>query len=310
MEHDHRALGLRRARVDDAVAAGAQVLVRLGELDQLERDAAALERRAHALAERRREHDRVAGQQRRTGLQHRLRPRRRGAAAHADDADRRRLQHGSPPGPQHGDPAEPLVAQRARAVVGEVVQAADRRQQLGEHALGPRLADDVGERVGQRVELVEDRGRRAPQVASPPRRGDQRPQRLRGPAVHRPERLGHVRGVTLGAAAERLAQQGAEAVRAALVDHERVGLRARREVDRADPDHGLAAVDRRAGADHGAARRVEGEQARDVDLRGLDAAAGQQLRDGARVAAAGEAEPHRRAAGRAWVRANGEGMYA
>ena len=101
--------------------------------------------------------------------------------------DRRGLQQRAPARPQHGDPPEALVAQRARAVVGEVVQAADRRQQLGEHALGPRLADRVGERVGQRVELVEDRGGRAAQVARAPRRGDERPQGLRRTAIHRPE---------------------------------------------------------------------------------------------------------------------------
>ena len=149
VEHEHRALVSRRARVDDVVAAGAQVLVRRGERDQLERHAAALERRAHALAERRREHHRVAASS--------AAPVSSTGSAHGDevpprtptDAARRRQQQRAAPGAQRRDAAEPLVAQRARAVVGEVVQAADRRQQLGEHRLGARLADDVGERVGQ-----------------------------------------------------------------------------------------------------------------------------------------------------------------
>jgi hypothetical protein len=183
-EHEHRALRARRARVDDRRAARREVLLRLRDRDQLGRHAAALERGAHPRRERRGEHHGVAGQQRRAGLQHRLGPRRGAAAADADDAERRGHDHRAAPRAQRGDAPEPPVAQRARSVVGQVVQPADRRQQLGEHRLRARLADAVGQRVGERVELVEDRRRRAPQVASAPRGGDERPQRLGRGALH------------------------------------------------------------------------------------------------------------------------------
>ena len=131
--------------VDDVVGERAQVLVGRHERDQLERHPAALEGPAHAVAHRRREHDGVARQQGGGRLEHRLGPRRRPAAADPDRPPRRRHEQRAAPGAQSRDAPEPAVAQRARAVLGEVVQAADRRQQLGEHRLRARLADRVGQ---------------------------------------------------------------------------------------------------------------------------------------------------------------------
>ena len=169
-------------------ASALEVLVGRDDHDQLGRHAAALERRADPLA---RAASRAPPRCRPAAPRRSRAPARptatRAPPRTADRPDRRGLQQRAPARPQHGDAAEALVAQLARAVVGEVVQAADRRQQLGEHALGPRLADRVGERVGERVELVEDRGGRAAQVAGAPRGGDERPQRLRRTAIHRPE---------------------------------------------------------------------------------------------------------------------------
>ena len=76
----------------------------------------------------------------------------------------------------------------ARGLSSASSAAPDRRQQLGQHRFGARLADRVGEGGGQVLELVEDRGRGAAQVARAAGGGHEGPERLR----RRGERAAHV----------------------------------------------------------------------------------------------------------------------
>ena len=104
------------------------------------------------------------------------------AVAHVDpdDAERRLDERRAPSRTQRRHRPEPPVGERGRTVAREPVQPADGRQQLGEHRLAARLPGLGGEQVGERVELVEHRHRRAAQVARPVDGGDERPEGLGG----------------------------------------------------------------------------------------------------------------------------------
>jgi len=193
VQHEHRALGGRRVERHDPCQLAVELVV-ARELEELVGEPGADERVLHPDRGARDGGDQqhgVAREQRGGDLQQRPGP--RGPIAHvdADDTQRRPHERGAAPPAQRRDRPEPLVGERARPVVGQPVQSADGREQLGEHCLAARLAGVGGEQVGKRVELVEHRHRGTPQVPRPVARRDERPQRLRGGgAVDR----GHVPG--------------------------------------------------------------------------------------------------------------------
>ena len=157
--------------------------VRLDDREQLLGQPGADERAAHGggRARRgRREQDGVAGEQRGADLEQRRVPGRAVAHVDADDAERRLHERRAPAGAERRDGSEAAVGERVRPVGRQAVQAAHRRQQLGERRLAARLPGLGGEQVGERVQLVEHGLRRPAQVAGAVARRHERPQGLRG----------------------------------------------------------------------------------------------------------------------------------
>ena len=129
------------------------------------------------------EHDAVAGQHGRGALEHGLGPRRAGAAADADDAARRLEEHAAAAGAQRGRPRRAAVAQRLGAVVGELVQPADAREQLGQQRLRARHARSPREHPREVRRPRRGPPGRPAQVARPRRRQGRAPTAAWGSAA-------------------------------------------------------------------------------------------------------------------------------